>query len=162
MVSCPKCQTLLEKQDRFCPSCGFEVDLDDSVDQNKVVYVDDGTGYNLASYPNPAIRFSKDPAPVFDRFLAFVCDMFIVIILLPFFGLGIVYFLFKDGINGGRSIGKGIMNIRVIRYETRQPANFADSFGRNFGLIFAPTLFLEHEHRHLSDLVAGTMVVKDK
>ena len=88
--------------------------------------------------------------------------MILVIILVPFLGLGIVYFLFKDGINGGRSIGKGIMNIRVIRYTTRQPANLADSFGRNCGLILAWTLFFQHEHRHLSDLVAGTMVIKDK
>lgn len=161
MVECPNCQTPIEKDDHFCPSCGIEVDYDSLVEESKVVYVDSGAGYNLASYSNPAVRFPKIPAPLIDRFLAFVGDMCIVIILLPFFGLGFFYFLFKDSINGGRSIGKGIMNIRVIKYDTRQPANCADSFGRNCGLICAPTLFLEHEHRHVSDIIAGTIVVKD-
>ena len=161
MVQCPKCQAPIEKKDLFCASCGFAVDYDSLVEQNKVVYIDTGSGHNVASFGAPTSRYPKVPAPLFERFIAFSCDMAISVFLAPFFGLGLVYFLLKDSLNEGRSIGKGAMGLRVIRYDTRRPANCSDSFGRNCGLVCAPSLFFQDEHRHLSDLTAGTIVIKD-
>jgi len=42
-------------------------------------------------------------------------------------------FAFKDGFTG-RSLGKWLMDLRVVEMETRQPAGFRRSFLRNFYL----------------------------
>jgi uncharacterized RDD family membrane protein YckC len=100
-------------------------------------------------------------APIISRAIAFFIDLLISAVFFPVFGLGLVYFLFKDSLKNGQSIGKGIMGIKVINYNTQNPASCSDSFGRNCGIVCAPSVFCSYNHRHLSDQIAGTIVIRD-
>ena len=75
----------------------------------------------------------------------------------------LLYPLWKDGIRGGHSFGKGMFGLKVVKM-SGEDAKVFDSCLRNFcmlppcGWIFC---FFNHEGRHLGDLIAGTMVVED-
>lgn len=80
-----------------------------------------------------------------------------VIVMLPW----IAYFFFKDGLEG-QSIGKRIMKIRVVHYDTKRPCSFGQSFWRNLsGLFVFDWLFaLGKKRMRLGDMIASTEVVK--
>jgi uncharacterized RDD family membrane protein YckC len=93
-------------------------------------------------------------APCMDRCLAyFIDDIFSVI---PF------YFCIKDGIRDGRSIGKGLMGLRVVKFDTGQPATIMDSCLRNCCSLCPPVLLITAGHRRVGDYIAGTIVIKDE
>lgn len=74
-----------------------------------------------------------------DRALAFIIDLLIAMGLgsIPILGgiFSFIYFLLRDGISKGEGIGKRVMKIKVVRYESNAPIDYADSAKRN--LIFA-------------------------
>lgn len=49
--------------------------------------------------------------------------------------IDIAYFLTKDALFGGRSIGKRIFGLAVVDDETGKPCKFSQSFGRNIPLM---------------------------
>ncbi|MDH5403872.1 MAG: hypothetical protein OEZ01_18000 [Candidatus Heimdallarchaeota archaeon] len=65
-----------------------------------------------------------------------------------------------DSINQGKGIGKGMMGIRTIDYKTGGPPTLVQSCLRNY-CNFIPCLACIGEGRHLGDMIAGTMVIKD-
>lgn len=72
------------------------------------------------------------------------------------------YWLFKDGI-GGQSIGKRLVEIRVIENATGEPCSLPRSFIRNalYTLGFVDGAFAFGANRQrLGDLAAGTSVVR--
>ena len=153
MAQCAKCGTELQEKAKFCSKCGLErnLDSDSSIKSKKVVV-----------FRTPLL--AEDPrlvAAIFRRFLAFFIDSFITILLIPIAGLGFIYFLLHDSMKGGQSVGKRMLGLKVINYETHRPANCSESFGRNCGLICAFTLSFNSDGRHISDLTAGTMVIMD-
>ena len=158
---CPQCHTSLLNDDLYCASCGEKIGSSIIQNGNEVVYIDKVSEKKVLKFDEPHHRFSHTPAPLGRHFIAFFIDLIITGLLLPLVGLGIVYFLLKDGLNNGRSFGKIIMGLRVINCETYQPGKFSDSFGRNFGIFLDFTLFFNNERRHISDMTAGTMVIKD-
>lgn len=92
-------------------------------------------------------------APCVDRCIASFIDG--IFMEIP------CYCLWKDGIRDGRSIGKGLMGLRVVKFSTGQPATITDSCLRNC-LQCCPLLLLVTEgKRRFGDLVAGTIVIKD-
>jgi uncharacterized RDD family membrane protein YckC len=78
---------------------------------------------------------------------------------------GMAYILFSDGLEGGQSLGKRWVGIRVVSAETGAPCTFWQSFVRNVLLsILGPIdwIFIFGERRQrLGDKAAGTIVVVD-
>jgi uncharacterized RDD family membrane protein YckC len=74
-----------------------------------------------------------------DRVLAFVVDLLIAMGLgsIPFLGglFSFIYLLLRDGISRGEGVGKRLMKLKVVRFESNAPIDYADSAKRN--LIFA-------------------------
>jgi uncharacterized RDD family membrane protein YckC len=87
----------------------------------------------------------------------------VLILLCALFGL--LYTLFADGLEGGQSLGKRLVGIRVVSAETGRPCTFGQSFVRNLLLmILGPidwVFILGERHQRLGDKAAGTMVIPD-
>ena len=86
----------------------------------------------------------------------------------------ILYPCWKDGIREGRSFGKGMSNIKVVKYDTGAPASIGDSIMRNCGescvgcctcgltnLLTLYFILLTDDKRRVGDRIAGTIVVRD-
>ena len=78
-----------------------------------------------------------------NRFLAKFIDFLIVgafsMVLSPVGPLaGITYILISDGFRGGRSMGKYLIGLKVVRRSTGKPCTFKDSILRNstMGVVF--------------------------
>jgi uncharacterized RDD family membrane protein YckC len=88
---------------------------------------------------------------------------FVLILVAALFGL--LYTLFADGLEGGQSIGKRLVGIRVVSMETGAPCTFAQSFVRNLLLMLLGPIdwifILGERHQRLGDKAAGTIVVLD-
>ncbi|HEX4600857.1 MAG TPA: stage II sporulation protein M [Gemmatimonadales bacterium] len=94
------------------------------------------------------------------------------VILLFAFGL-LGYFMLCEALNGGRTLGKQLLGIRVVM-ETGHPVTGAAAVVRNlFRLVdcylpFLPVfpgvvmIFLQQRNQRLGDIVAGTIVVRDR
>ncbi|WP_235562341.1 RDD family protein [Methylophilus sp. Leaf414] len=79
------------------------------------------------------------------------------------FAVGLLYFLLSDALSNGQSIGKRLVNIRVIHKETMRPCTLFQSFLRNvtfpLGILDWSLIFFG-SHRRLGDFIASTIVVK--
>src|ERR1019366_3593404 len=81
--------------------------------------------------------------------------------------IAVLYFTVSEAVSGGRTLGKSAMGIRVIRvdggtasigeYFLRSVAYIVDIFG-----VGAILLFFHPQSRRLGDLVAGTVVVRER
>jgi uncharacterized RDD family membrane protein YckC len=81
--------------------------------------------------------------------------------------IAVLYFTVSEAISGGKTLGKSAMGIRVIRvdggtasigeYFLRSLAYIVDLFG--VGVIL---MFFHPQSRRLGDLVAGTVVVRER
>lgn len=125
-------------------------------------------------------------AQVLNRGIAKLIDLFIVAaaaqVIVPVgFLAGLAYILISDGFAGGRSIGKRLIGLQVVRPDRREPAEFRESIIRNLPfavaqvafavpyvgwilsvaiLAFEAVLILGNEQgRRLGDEVAGTQVL---
>ncbi len=86
----------------------------------------------------------------------------------PFFGitslvLWILGLLGMDGIMGGRSLGKRLLSLQVIRLKDGKPCSFRDSIVRRFTAIFQPfdSLFAFGKNKQrMGDKLANTVVVQ--
>ncbi len=102
------------------------------------------------------------------RFTAYYIDSFIQTIgmfLLIIPGLG--YGCLKDALFDGRSIGKKIIGLQVVSYESGKACDYKESILRNI-IFFTPLAWIEwimvllqSEKRRLGDLLANTKVVDD-
>jgi uncharacterized RDD family membrane protein YckC len=91
----------------------------------------------------------------------------LLLVALEFF-LFVGYFTIAEAVTGGRTPGKSALGIRVIRVEGGTPT-LGDCFLRNLayladvGLGVGPLLMFFHpQGRRLGDLLAGTIVVRDR
>ncbi len=168
---------------KFCPSCGQETDPDSlyclkcgkKLPESDFAPADKGKAeqrvppqaptYQPSSYqqefqPRPYHPSMK--APLGERCVAYLVDYFI-----NQFTCGI-YGCVKDGIRDGQSIGKGLMNLRVVDYNTGQPATIGQSFLRNClcgfvdGCVCYCPMFVSEDGRRIGDHGAGTIVILDK
>lgn len=86
----------------------------------------------------------------------------------PFFGilsyaLWILGLLGMDGIMKGRSIGKRLLSLQVVRLKDGKPCSFRDSIVRRFTAIFQPfdSLFAFGKNKQrMGDKLANTVVVQ--
>jgi uncharacterized RDD family membrane protein YckC len=78
----------------------------------------------------------------------------------------ILYFLFSDALPNGQSIGKKILKISVVDYNSRIPSGLFQSFIRNIVLLFLGFIDIffvySSKRRRLGDLAAGTIVIFKK
>ena len=99
---------------------------------------------------------------------------FLFMFLLPRTGIvlilvaalfGALYTLLADGLEGGQSVGKRLVGIRVISMETGAPCTYGQSFVRNLLLMILGPIdwifILGERHQRLGDKAAGTIVVMD-
>ena len=66
-----------------------------------------------------------------------------------------------DSLNEGRGIGKGMMGIRCVDYNTGGPPTVVQSCLRNYCELCV-CLACVGEGRRVGDLIAGTIVIEDK
>jgi uncharacterized RDD family membrane protein YckC len=93
--------------------------------------------------------------------------IFLLIGFLVFWG----YFALFEAFNNGRTLGKYVARIRVI-HQSGRGVSFVESLARNLVRIvdYLPgfygvgivTIFLSRRHQRLGDLVAGTLVVRER
>ncbi len=93
--------------------------------------------------------------------------VFILIFFLVFWG----YFALFEAFNNGRTLGKTVAKIRVI-HQSGRGVSFVESLGRNlvrvidwvpgFYGVGIVAIFLSRRHQRLGDMVAGTLVVRER
>ena len=93
--------------------------------------------------------------------------IFILISFLVFWG----YFALFEAFNNGRTLGKRAAKIRVI-HQSGRGINFVEALARNLVRIidYFPgfygvgivAMFLSRRHQRLGDMVAGTLVVRER
>ena len=96
-------------------------------------------------YPEPADPVARVAAKIIDVLLAAL-----VARLAPPVGmaLGLMYLLVGDGMDGGRSVGKRLLGLRVVQPKTGEVGTVRQSLMRNahlallYGLVFVPLLGL--------------------
>ena len=110
-----------------------------------------------------------EPADLLSRLVAHIIDDIIIAIGSMLIIPGLLYFLLKDDMNDGRSIGKGLMGLRVVNYKTGNECNFTESALRNLvwwipviNLVEFLVVILDAEGRRMGDDLAGTIVVNDE
>ena len=134
------------------------------------------TSPSIAQSVDVASRLQRVAAQFLDGLVAGAPAIaaFLFMFLLPRTGfalmlvaalLGALYTLFADGLEGGQSIGKRLVGIRVISLETGAPCTFGQSFVRNLLLMILGPIdwifILGERHQRLGDQAAGTIVVLD-
>lgn len=93
--------------------------------------------------------------------------IFALILFLVFWG----YFALSEAFNNGRTLGKRVAKIRVI-HQSGRGVTFVESLGRNlvrfidylpgFYGVGIVAIFLSRRHQRLGDMVAGTLVVRER
>ncbi|MHA2362568.1 MAG: RDD family protein [Candidatus Hodarchaeales archaeon] len=114
----------------------------------------------------------KKVAPCLDRLVGYTLDS---VLSNGSFLCCIFYPLWKDGIKNGQSYGKKFVDLRVVKYNTGQPAEVGDSIVRNCGepllgcctcgctsFISLVMLLFTEEKRRVGDYLAGTIVIVDE
>jgi uncharacterized RDD family membrane protein YckC len=80
----------------------------------------------------------------------------------------IIYFLFKDALPNGKSLGKYIFRIQTIGLKTNKPCTVMQAFCREITLIIPIIGFVDalmifgRHHQRLGDSVANTIVIKSR
>lgn len=120
-------------------------------------------------------------APLSKRFFAYIIDHYIIVIIFilivgnsptlrsfyPIYTVLIfLYWIFKDGIKNGKSLGKTIVKIQVIDSETGSPCDPIKSLMRNLSLIILSIIdiffIFGAESQRLGDKIANTYVINER
>lgn len=92
----------------------------------------------------------------------------IVFQVIIIYGVAAPYLCFKDGIREGRSLGKGMIGLRVVDFASGMPASKYQSCVRNclccwFDLYCCFFIALvDRNGRRIGDYIAGTVVILDR
>ncbi len=105
----------------------------------------------MALSPSPE---ELTPAAVVANLLSMLCTSIV----------GFGYFLARDGLPGGASLGKRLVGVRVVMADSGDPCSVGRSFLRNgilmaLGAIDLAVPFFRANGRRLGDDIAGTVVV---
>jgi uncharacterized RDD family membrane protein YckC len=115
----------------------------------------------------PQAKVAPPPSPAYAKVgAAIVYGILIFATFMLFFG----YFILFEWLWGGRTPGKRLLGIRVVR-DGGFPLDFTSAVVRNvvrvvetalgFYLVSAIVTLLSPENRRLGDMAAGTLVVRD-
>ncbi|PUZ25803.1 hypothetical protein DCC81_16210 [Chitinophaga parva] len=191
MLNCPNCTAPLTAQTAHCPTCGVSLQTtaiphtwSQRATPDDQLRVDDLL-YNSDVYPR---------ASLWRRFVAYLIDSlifgvlfvpaivtvatendsntaastnlaFVILLLVPF-----VYFIGKDSLFRGRSLGKMAMGLMIVDVANQVPCGAGKAIARNlvgFALAFVPLgsivdvvlILTDPEGRRLGDRVCRTQVV---
>lgn len=124
----------------------------------------------ITNLAHPGKRFQGQ---FVDGVVTLILGYSVFYILIPFMSkdlasmlgmvAGMIYFLFSDALPNGQSVGKRLLNIKVVNQITKLPCSKTESFLRNvtFPLgIFDWIFIFFGSHRRLGDFLAATIVVK--
>ena len=118
---CPSCGSEVDPNSIYCFNCGYKIPVT-AYPKSKPAWeppTQPQTTYQPPRYRaafQPRIYHPSMKAPLTDRCVALLLDN-----CIDQFFCGI-YGCFKDGIRDGQSLGKGVMNLRVIDYNHGIPA----------------------------------------
>lgn len=78
-------------------------------------------------------------------------------------GIPSAYFLLADALPNGQSLGKRLLKVRVVDYDSLRPCSLLQSFLRNimsavFGILDAVLIFTQ-ERKRAGDYLAKTVVI---
>jgi uncharacterized RDD family membrane protein YckC len=104
---------------------------------------------------------AQSPIILFGSMIVMIPGL--IIILAPM----VLYFLLKDGLFAGRSIGKKLMGLKVMNITANRPCSKVDSIKRNI-IMFVPIIgwidlimaIIDGEGRRFGDKFAGTQVTE--
>lgn len=196
MPVCPYCGVEYDQHTLFCMRCGERLPPQGAPPPRQRRW-DTPSKPPYHPYPSPRypikLYHPSMKAPLFERCVAVGIDWIITVTLMiiiiyatgmvfsvetgafivtgatfatPFLAYG--YFAVKDCIRGGRSIGKGIMGLRVVDLNSGRPATFIQSSLRNCCCGWCDwyccyfTALLNSDRRRIGDQVAGTVVIRDQ
>ena len=163
---CPSCGSEVDPNSIYCFNCGYKIPVT-AYPKSKPAWeppTQPQTTYQPPRYRaafQPRIYHPSMKAPLTDRCVALLLDN-----CIDQFFCGI-YGCFKDGIRDGQSLGKGVMNLRVIDYNHGIPATIGQSFIRNClcsWLDICSCYFFawaSEDGRRIGDHIAGTIVIRD-
>jgi len=115
---------------------------------------------------------SRGVARLLDFVVASVLGTIGALVVMPFTSVprpiggvvGLLYVVFADGLPGGQSVGKRVLDIAVVDVKTRNHCSYGQSLQRNVSLLLfsgLDVLFaLGRRRQRLGDAVAGTEVVR--
>ena len=133
-----------------------------------MTHADVNESLDLASLPQRLAAQFLDglvaSVPVIAAFLVtFVLDRAGIVLIVITCIFAFLYTLLADGLEGGQSYGKRMVDIRVVSMHTGAPCSFGQSFVRNLLLmILGPIdwIFIFGDRRQrLGDKAAGTIVI---
>ncbi|MHA2225155.1 MAG: zinc-ribbon domain-containing protein [Candidatus Hodarchaeales archaeon] len=164
MVFCPFCGSSIDEESIYCLNCGKELPKKSKTIRGPTPPTyqpkpSHQVGYRPIYQPRPFHPGMK--APMGERFIALLVDGVIT-------NFCCLYDPIKDGIREGVSVGKGIMNLRVIDFNTGMPATIGQSIVRNClcgwldGCCCYLAAFIDENGRRIGDQVAGTVVILDQ
>ena len=164
MRYCPFCGTEVDEDSIYCLKCGKKIP-EKAPSKGVPVWEPTPTGpspqvtYRPLYQPRPYHIGMK--APIGERCIALIIDDIINQFCC-------VYNCIKDGIREGQSIGKGLMGMRVVDFQTGMPATMNQSFIRNCcpGCLDGCCCYLiglmDKDGRRIGDQAAGTVVILDQ
>ncbi len=116
----------------------------------------------------PAPRGRRIAAYLLDALLAGLLAGAVQLLLgIPGWPLMPLYILGRDGLPGGRSLGKRALGLKVMHLGAQRPCTLLDSVMRSsvyliplFGFVEAVVFFTHPEGRRLGDQWSQTLVVR--
>lgn len=148
---------------RDCPECGERIMVEAVVCRYcNLVFDQEGLDEVLE-----LAKVKVVPLPIRSpshRGSALVADLIVAALLAPIGGIGVLYFLLKDGVREGQSLGKRLYNMKVVDVSDGSPCTPKQSLQRNLMLFvpFIPMLevvLLAATGTRTGDAAAGTRVV---
>jgi uncharacterized RDD family membrane protein YckC len=186
MAFCASCGKELTAGASFCYACGKSVAVTPSSPlMGQIPPVSGGEKPNLASEGDRIVAVIIDTILIFVVSLVIVVPLFLLGGFFGFFGsyafvffgpttllswlLWLLYFTYFEA-TSGQTLGKQLMNIRVVDETTMQHLDFARSFVRNILRIidWLPFLYLigfilivtNSKKQRIGDMAARSIVVK--
>ena len=173
---CPNCGEETDPDSIYCLSCGKKLPESGTAKPSTPGWQTPRQPPTPGPYQAPGYRpvYQAQPyhpsmkAPIGERCVSYLVDNFITSCLLYACCIGVIYACVKDGIRDGQSFGKGLMNLRVVDYNTGMPATIGQSFIRNClcGSVDQMCCYLfalcSEDGRRIGDHVAGTVVIIDR
>lgn len=173
MAYCPFCGADVQPDSLYCLNCGKKLPekkpagvADWEAPPTPPTYQPAPTAMYKPMYqPRPYHPAMK--APMGERCIGYLID-YAISSILSYFCIGIVYTIIKDGIREGQSLGKGLMGLRVVDFQTGMPATIGQSFIRNCcpgcldGCCCYLVALIDQDGRRIGDQAAGTVVILDK
>ena len=115
---------------------------------------------------------SRGVARLLDFVVASVLGTIGVLVVMPFTSVprpiggvvGLLYVVFADGLPGGQSVGKRVLDIAVVDVKSRKPCSYWQSLQRNVSLLLLCGLDVlpafGQRRQRWGDAVAGTEIVQ--